>query len=327
MNRREFISIVCGAIAVPFVAHAQHGTSVPTVGILWHSGDAADEQPYFDALRQGFEDLGYVQRRNIKLEHRFPNETPDLFRKMASELVALKVNTIVTVGNNTAPYVRDATTSIPLVFLFVSDPIGLKLVDSLARPGRNATGLSNFATDLAAKRFELLRDIVPQLSRVALLFNPAEANAKRYIKEGQEAAAALGLTVLPFELKSPDQMGDVFDHMVHAGVQAVTLGPGGLLFSARDDLQRSALAHRLPTCGWSREMLAAGLLVTYGPDQVAMARHVPVLVDKILRGAKPADLPVELPTRFQLLVNQKTAAALNIGIPAAVLLRADEVIE
>ncbi len=327
MKRREFISIVGAAIAAPFTAYAQHGTSVPTVGILWHSGNAADEQPYFDALRQGFEDLGYVEGHNIKFEHRFPNETPDLFRKMASELVALKVNIIVTVGNNTAPYVRDATATIPFVFLFVSDPVGLNLVDSLARPGKNATGLSNFATDLASKRFELLRDIVPQLSRVALLFNPAEANAQTYLKEGQEAAAALGIAVLPFELKTLDDMDEVFDHMVQAGVQAVTLGPGSLLFSARGRLERSALAHRMPTCGWSRETLAAGLMVAYGPDQVAMARHLPVLVDKILHGAKPADLPVELPTRFQLLVNQKTAAALNIRIPPSVLLRADEVLE
>jgi putative tryptophan/tyrosine transport system substrate-binding protein len=246
---------------------------------------------------------------------------------MAAELVALKVDVIVTVGNITAPYAKNATTTIPIVFLFVADPVGLKLVDSLARPGGNITGLSILATDLTAKRFELLRDIVPQLSRVALLFNPAEPSAAQYLKEGQAAAGELGLTVLPFELRSLGEMDSVFDSMTTAGVQALALGPGGLLFQGRNSLQRLALARGMPTCGWSRETAAAGLLISYGPDQVEMAHHAPIFVDKILRGAKPADLPVEQPTRFQLVVNQKTAKALNISISGSFLLRADEVIE
>jgi putative tryptophan/tyrosine transport system substrate-binding protein len=200
-------------------------------------------------------------------------------------------------------------------------------VDSLARPGGNITGLSILATDLTAKRFELLRDIVPDLSRAALLFNPAEPSAQQYLKEGQAAAAALGLTVLPFELQSLDEMEGVFERMAQAGVQALSLGPGGLLFQGRNSLQKLALARGMPTCGWSRETLISGLLLSYGPDQVEMAHHVPIFVDKILHGAKPADLPVELPTRFELLINQKTAKALGVNIPGSFLVRADEVIE
>jgi putative ABC transport system substrate-binding protein len=327
IGRRQFVSALGGgAFAWPLAARAQQG-AMPTVGVLWHAGAPGEEQPYFDALMRGFKDLGYVEGRNIRFEHRFPNETPDRFREMVAELVALKVNVIMTVGNVTAPYAKSATTTIPIVFLFVADPVGMKLVDSLARPGGNITGLSILATDLTAKRFELLRDIVPQLSRVALLLNPAEPSAGQYLKEGQTAAAALGLAVLPFELRSLGEMESVFENMAQAGVQAVALGPGGLIFQGRDNLQKLALLRGMPTCGWSRETLVSGLLISYGPDQVEMAHHVPVFVDKILRGARPADLPVEQPTRFQLVVNQKTGKALNIRLPGSFLLRADEVIE
>jgi putative tryptophan/tyrosine transport system substrate-binding protein len=328
MRRREFVALLGGAAAAwPFAARAQHAAGIPTVGVLWHAGNAGEEQPYFDALVRGFKDLGYVEGRNIRFEHRFPNETPDRFRDMAAELVALKVDVIITVGNITAPYAKNATAVIPIVFLFVADPVGLKLVDSLSRPGGNITGLSILATDLIGKRFELLRDIVPQLSRVALLLNPAEPSSGQYRKEAQAAAAALGLTVLTFEMRSLGEMETVFEQMAQAGVQALTLGPGGLIFQGRTVLQKLALAHGLPTCGWSRETLVSGLLISYGPDQAEMAHHVPVYVDKILRGAKPADLPVEQPTRFQLLVNLKTAKALNISLPGSFLVRADEVIE
>ena len=328
IGRRHFVAVFGGAaVTWPLVASAQQPAAMPTVGVLWHAGNPSEEQPYFDALIRGFKDLGYVEGRNIRFEHRFPNETPDRFRDMAAELVALKADAIMTVGNITAPYAKNATTTIPIVFLFVADPVGLKLVDSLARPGGNITGLSILATDLTAKRFELLRDIVPQLSRVALLYNSAEPSAGQYLKESQTAAAALGLNVMPFELRSLDDMERVFDNMAQAGVQALALGPGGLLFQGRNSLQKLALGRGMPTCGWSRETAAAGLLISYGRDQVEMAHHAPVFVDKILRGTKPADLPVEQPTRFQLVINQKTAKALNLSIPGSFQLRADEVIE
>jgi len=300
---------------------------MPTVGVLWHAGSADEEQPYFDALIRGFKDLGYVEGHNIRFEHRFPNETPDRFREMAAELVALKVAVIVTVGNTTASYAKNATATIPIVFLFVADPVGAQLVDSLARPGGNLTGQAQLGADLTAKRFELLREVVPKLSCAALLLNPGEPTGERYLKEGQSAADTLALKVLPFELRSLNEMDSVFKRMAEVGVQAVSFGPGGLLFQGRASLQKLALAHGMPTCGWSRETLVSGFLLSYGPDQVEMAHHAPGFVDKILHGTRPADLPVEQPTRFHLVVNQKTANALNIKIPESLLLRADEVIE
>jgi putative tryptophan/tyrosine transport system substrate-binding protein len=328
IGRREFISAIGGAAVMwPLAARAQQVDRIPRVGVLWHAGSAEQEQPYFGALLEGFKDLGYVEGKNIRLEHRFPNETPERFKSMAAELVSLKVDVLVTVGNPTAPYAKDSTSTIPIVFVFVSDPVGAKLVDSLARPGGNATGLSNFATDLIAKRIELLKEIVPGLSHVGLLVNPGEPSSRQYVGEGKAAAAALALAVQIFEAHSLDELEPAFDAMVKGGVQAVTFGPGGLLFQGRAVIDRLATARHLPTCVWSRETVESGALASYGPDQVAMARHVAVYVDKILKGAKPAELPVEQPTKFQLLINLKTAKALDLTIPESFLVRADEVIE
>ena len=326
MRRRDFITALAGAALVAGPANAVQNT--PTViGVLWHAGSPGDEQPYFDALARGFRDLGYTEGQNVRFEHRFPNENPDRFRSMAKELAALKVDVIVTVGNIAAPYAKDATAEIPIVFLFVADPVGSKLVTSLARPGGNITGLTQVATDLTAKRFELLREIVPSMSRVALLLNPAEPSAQKYLREGEAAARQLDLTVLPFEFRSLDQVETVFAQMKQAKVQALAFAPGGLLFQSRDRIHTVALTYGIPTCGWSREIAVSGHLLSYGADQVEMAHHVSVLVDKILHGAKPADIAVEQPTRFQLIVNQKIAKALELKVPEAFLVRADEVIE
>ena len=327
MRRREFIGGLSGLAVWPLAGHAQQAGRIPTIGVLWHAGSPSEEQPYFDALIQGFKELGYVEGRNIRFEHRFPNETPERFRQMAAELAALNVATIVTVGNVTAQYAKQATATIPVVFVFVNDPVGTKLVNTLARPGGNVTGHSVIGIDLTAKRFELLREIVPQVSHVGLLLNPNEPSAAQYFAEGRAAASALNLTVEPFELRSLNEMESVFARMVQSGVQALALGPGGLLFQGKSDLAKMALAHRMPTCGWSRETLVSGLLLSYGPDLVQIVRQAATFVDKILRGAKPGDIPVQQPTRFQLIVNQQTAKALKINIPSSFFLRADEVIE
>jgi ABC-type uncharacterized transport system substrate-binding protein len=328
MKRREFITLLGGAAAAwPLAAHAQRAGKIPTVGVLWHAGSAEEEGPYFKALLEGFRDLGYLDGQNIKLEHRFPNEMHEQFRTMAAELVALKVDVLVTVGTASAPYARNATTTIPVVFTLVTDPVATRLVESLARPGGNVTGFSTYGAQLTGKRFQLIKEIVPGLSRVALLVNPNEQPSRLHVEEGRAAAGELGLDLRIFEVRSLDELEPAFEAMAKDGIQATILGSGSLLFQGKETIAKLALAARLPTCAWSKETLQAGALAAYGPDYPAVVRRASVYVDKILKGAKPSDLPVEQPTKFQLLINLKTAKALGLEIPAMLLARADEVIE
>jgi len=327
MRRRDFLTIVCGAIAaLPSLGRAQAGRT-PRVGVLWHAGSADEEGSYYRGLLEGFQGLGYVDGRNIILEHRFPNEMPERFRSMVAELIALKVDVLVTVGTQTAPYARDATTSIPVVFIFVPDPLGSKFVDSLARPGRNMTGLSHFGTDIVIKRLQFLSDLIPGLSRVALLVNPNTEVAPLYKRVTETAAVELRLANHTFEARSLDELRQAFDAMVKAGMQAVTINGEGLVYQQRANVAKMALERRLPLAVWSRETFEAGALMSYGADQVAMCRRGPVLVDKILKGAKPGDIPVEQPTRLEFLINRKVASALGLTVPQLLLARADEVIQ
>jgi ABC-type uncharacterized transport system substrate-binding protein len=326
MRRREFLKVIGAAAAArPLMARGQRRT--PTVGVLWHAGNAEEEKPYFEALLQGFSDLGYVEGRDIRFEHRFPNEIPDRFRSLAAEFVSLKVDVIVAWGSATGPYAKDATMTIPIVFGLIPDPVGSKLVASLAAPGGNVTGFSSFAPDLAQRRFQLLQEVVPGLSRVALLVNPNERSAPLYVNEAAHASRALGLTVQTFEVRSLEELNKAFAALETGDVQAVVPAPGGLLFQGKAIMAKLAIAHRLPICVWSRETLEVGALMSYGTDYVAIARRVAVYVDKILKGTRPADLPVEQPTKFQLLLNAKTAKSLGITFPPQLLGLADEVIE
>jgi putative tryptophan/tyrosine transport system substrate-binding protein len=328
MRRRDFIIFAGGLVpALPFASHAQDAKRIPVIGVLWHAADAEAEGPYFKALAEGFHDLGYVQGRNILFEHRFPNETPERFRAMAAELVSLKPDVLVSVGVAAAPYLKSATTTIPLVFTLVADPIGMKLVDNLARPSGNTTGLSTVGTDLAGKRFELLKEIVPGISRVALLINPNERTSLTYVSEGHGAAAKLGLGLDMFEASTQDELPPAFSAMASAGTQALLIPGGGLFFQARVTVAKLGLTHRIPIYVWSRESLEAGALLSYGPDYISIVRRASVYVDKILKGTRPSDLPVEQPTRFQLLINQKTATTLGLDVPSYLQQLADEVIE
>jgi putative tryptophan/tyrosine transport system substrate-binding protein len=340
MRRRAFIAALGGAaawpvvaraqqndlVAVPGVARAQPGGKIPRVGYLWHAGSPQEEAPYFGALLEGFARLGYVDGRNIKLEHRFPNETPERFKSMAAELVSLNVDVLMG-GAVASSYLRDATTQIPIVFMFVPDPVGMKLVQSIARPGGNITGLSNFGRDVAGKRLQLLKEIVPSLSRVALLVNSNQQTTPIFVEVTQVAADELGLVLQTFEARTFEEMEPAFDAMVKAGMQAVTAAQGGIFFQARAIIPKLAIARRLPMLAYSRETYEYGALVSYAPDQIEMCRRSAVYVDKILKGAKPGDLPVEGPTKFEFLINLKTAKALGLDVPHSLLARADEVIE
>ena len=328
MQRRAFIALLGGAAAVwPQAVLAQQTGKIPRIGVLWHARSAEEEGPYFRGLIEGLRALGYVDGRNIILEHRFPNETPDRFRSMAAELVSLNVDVLIGVGSQTAPYVKSATTTIPIIFVFSPDPIGTKLVANLARPGGNATGLTNFAADLIGKRLQFLKDAIPGLSRVALLVNPDTQVARLYIEVTQAAAAKLNLVNHVFEARVHDELEQTFDSMAQSGMQAVTINSEGMAFQHKELIAKLAVARRLPLSVWSRETLLAGALMSYGPDQVAICRRAAVFVDKILKGAHPAELPVEEPTKIEFLINLKTAKALGLSIPHSLLVNADEVIE
>jgi putative tryptophan/tyrosine transport system substrate-binding protein len=325
MRRREFITLISSAIVAPRLAHAQ-ASKVPTIGVLWHAGSADEEGDYYTGLLEGFRRLGYVDGRTIQFEHRFPNEKAELFRSMAAELVALKIDVLVTVGTQTAPYARDATDTIPVVFVFVPDPVGSGFVESLGRPGRNMTGLSHFGTDIVLKRLQFLAEMVPDLRRVALLVNPDTEVAPLYKRVTETAAADLGLENHTFEARSAGELERALDAMTQAGMQAVTINGEGLAYQHRTNIAKMAVDRRLPLGVWSRETFKAGALMSYGTDQVAMCRRAPAFVDKILKGAKPGDLPVEQPTKLDFLINLSVARTLGLTVPPTLLALTDEVI-
>jgi putative tryptophan/tyrosine transport system substrate-binding protein len=329
MRRRDFITLIGGtSVAWPLIARAQQVQKIPTVGVLWHAASAEEEAVYLSALRQGLADLGYVEGKNIILENRFPAETPERFNSLAAELVALKVDIFVAVNRLDVLAAQHANATMPVVFIYVPDPVGDKFVASLAHPGGNITGLSNFAYGLAAKRVEYLKVIVPSLSRVALLVNPNDKeNVRRNVEESQAAAEKLKLLLRPMEIRKPDDMPLAFSLMPSDKIDGVIVSQDGLFFANRQAIADLALSHRLPTITYSRETLEAGALASYGPSSIALFRRAGAYIDKILKGEKPADLPVELPTTFEFLLNRKIAETLGLTLPPTVLATADEVIE
>jgi putative tryptophan/tyrosine transport system substrate-binding protein len=328
MRRREFIALFSGAAVWSFSAHAQQRGRVPRIGVLWHAANAEQEAIYLGALEKGLTDLGYVTGRTITLEHRFPNEQPDRFASLAAELVALKVDVLIAVTPLAALAAQRATTTIPIVFILVPDPVERKLVNSLARPGGNITGLTHISIDLSAKRLELLKEAFPRATRVALLLNANDqSGTRRYISESKTAATTLGLDVQPMELRSVEDIEQVFDKIVEARLEIVAAVPDGLMFQGRNLIAQAAMTRHLPLIVFSRETLMAGGLMSYGPDLPAIFRRAATYVDKLLKGETPSDLPVEQPTKFEFLINLKTAKALGLEISPLLLSRADDVIE
>jgi len=327
MRRREVITLIAGAVATwPLTTQAQQARKLPLVGYLWHAASAEEEQPYYGAVVDGFTRLGYVEGHNIKLEHRFPDEKPDLFKSMAAELVSLKPDVLMG-GAITTSFLKEATSEIPIVFVFVPDPIGLKLVKSFAQPGGNVTGFVNFGRDLVGKRLQSLKEIVPELSRVALLVNSEQPAAHIYIEESSTAAAELGLSIQVFDVQASEALPPAFDAMLKAKMQALITASGGSLFVWKAIIAKLALDHKIPYCAFSREAFAVGALMSVGADQVQMCRDSIVYVDKILKGAKPSELPVQQPTRLQFRINLTVAKALGLGVPQSLFAVADEVIE
>jgi putative ABC transport system substrate-binding protein len=331
IRRREFISLIGGAAAtLPIAARAQQSvkaTTISRIGVLWHAGSFAEEEIYLSVVRKAFNDLGYIEGKNIELIHRFPAEKPERFRALAQQLVESKVDAIIAVTALGAQEVKRATTTIPVVFVVVPDPVGIGLVESLPRPGGNLTGLSLMAVDLSGKRLSLLKEAVPKLSRVALLVDSTEPTAQRFTNAYRAAAGTLGLSLRPIDVPTPDAIDQAFSALAQEGADGVVMAGSAMQFNERSRIGSLALTQKLPTIVGIGEMVPYGPLLSYGQDFPDFFRRAVHYVDRIIKGAKPADLPVEQPTKFKLMINLKAARALSLEIPPTLLARADEVIE
>ena len=329
IGRRGFIGALGGAAAMWSASvRAQHPPNkIPVVGVLWHAGSAEEEDVYLSVLRKAFNDLGYMEGKNIVLEHRYPAEQPDRFRTFAQELVESKPDAIIAVTSLGAAELKKLTKTIPIVFILAADPVGFGFVESLARPGGNATGLSLMTNDLSGKRLGLLKEAVPNLSRVVLLVDRTDPYKERTIKANQASADAIGISLWSAEISAPDDIEPVFSKIAQDRADGVVWGTGSLLFNQRARMGAAAIAHRLPTLVSVAEEVPSGLLMSYGQDFPDFFRRAAAYIDKILKGAKPADLPVEQPTKFKLVLNLKTAKALGLTFPQTLVVTADEVIE
>jgi len=328
MKRRQFITLLGGAAAAwPLAASAQQSTNkIPVVGVLWHAGSAEEEETYMSVLVKAFHDLGYDEGKNIHFDHRFPAENPERFRTLARELVDEKPDVIIAVMPLGAVELKKLTDTIPIVFVLAADPVGFGLVKSLSHPGGNATGPSLMTIDLSGKRLELLKEAVPHLSRVPVLSDPSDPFRGRLAKAYQTSGERLGISVWPVEIKAPDDIEPAFDRITQDGANGLVVGAGGLLFVQRSRIGASALVRKLPALSHNAEEVPPGLLISYGQDLPDFFRRAAVYTDKILKGAKPADLPVEQPTKFKLVLNLKIAKALGLTFPQSLIVSADEVI-
>ena len=322
------VGLGVGSLSTALPASAQQARKMPRVGVLWHAGSAEEEKIPLGGLVEGFKNLGYVDGENIILEHRFPNEQPERFFTLAAELVQMKVDVLIAVTRQAAVAVQSVTTTIPTVFIAVPDPVGSKIVDNLARPTGNFTGLTNMAVELVPKRMQMLKEAVPSLSRMAVLVNASNPDARRYIEVAQIAARSLGVTLQPVEIRTPEDIEPAFSMTTQNGLQGMCLTSDGLIYVEQQRLAQLAQTRSLPLIGYTREMAKwPGMLMTYGASNVALFNRAAYFVDKMLKGAKPADLAVEQPTIIELMINLKTAKALGIIISPTLLAQAHELIE
>jgi putative tryptophan/tyrosine transport system substrate-binding protein len=329
MRRREFISLLGGAAAAwPLGASAQQAAKAPRIGYL--TGNLAANPHTREAFLQGLRDLGYVEGRNLEIEYRDVEGKYERLPALAAELVALKVDVILAAGTPQPLAAKQATRTIPIVFAGAADPVGSGLVTSLARPGGNVTGLSLLSPELVGKCLEQLKQAVPGGSRVAVLWQPGgsgERTEKDALKEADVAGRALGVWLQFVEARGPADFDRAFSDMTRARAGALTVLASNMFVGERRRLVDLAAKNRLPAVYPLREFVDAGGLMSYGPDLADVFRRAATYVDKILKGAKPADLPVQQPTKFELVINLKTAKALGLRIPPVLLARADEVIE
>jgi len=324
--RRDVITLLGGAaVGWPLAARAQQDGRLWRIGLIG-SASLATQGQWVALFAQRLRELGWIEGRGLALEIRWAEGSNERAAEIAAELVRLKVDVMVPVGTPEAVATERATSAIPIVFVAVGDPLGTGLVTSLARPGGNATGLSNQMTDTSTKRLELLRNVVPNLKRLAIMGNVNNPVPAQEMDEVQSAAGTLGLAPVRFEIRQADDIAPAFEAL-KGRAEALYVATDGLTLSNRIAINTLALFTRMPAVHGNREMLEGGGLMSFGSSIPALFRRAAEIVDKILRGAKPGDIPVEQPTKFELIINMKTAKALGLAIPSSVQLQADEVVE
>jgi putative ABC transport system substrate-binding protein len=327
MRRRDVITLLGSAAALPIAVRAQPA-KVPVVGVVWHAANAQEEAPFLEPFRTTLRELGYVEGKNVTLELRFPAERPELFASMARELVERRVDVLVTVSPLAVAAAKRATSTIPIVFVIHPNPVEAGIVASLAHPGGNITGLSNLVVELGAKQIELLRDMIPGLKRIAVLVMPAFGPAgPRFFDEAAVAAARLGVEAIRHDVAMVDDLEQAFAELRRLGADAVLLSPAPIYSTERERIARIAIANRLPTVGVNEVMVRSGVFLWYGPNFQNLFREAARYVDRILKGAKPAELPVQQPTKLELVINVASAKAMGLELSPTLIARADEVIE
>jgi putative ABC transport system substrate-binding protein len=325
------LALFSAGFASPPAATAQTAGKIPRIGILSPSAPSeasrspSDLAVLFKAFREGLRDLGYVEGQNVRIESRWAEGNYARLPGLAADLVRLKVDVIVTYGTPASEAAKRATAAIPIVMAAIIDPVASGLVTSLARPGGNVTGQSMMSSDLVEKQLEILKEVVPKISRVALLHNPANPGNEPQVKHAQDAARALGVRLQLLGAKDPGEIDSAFALMT--AEQAVIVLVDATLQANRARITDLAARHHLPAVYGLSEYAEAGGLLAYGPNRLVMFRHAGLYVDKILKGAKPGDLPVEQPTKFELVINLKTARTLGLTVPPSLLGRADQIIE
>ena len=323
MKRRQFITLVGGAaVAWPLAARAQQVKKIPRIGVLWPAPSAM-----FDFMRQGLKDFGYVEGQNISFEFRWAEGKLDQLPQLAAELVRLQVDVIVTLAPQATLAAKSITQTIPIVFVAMGDPLASGVVASLARPGANLTGTTRMTSEMSAKLAELLKEAVPSLTKLAVLWNPTNSSHRPALQAADATARSLSLPVLPLEVRSPAEFDNIFAAIVRERADGVLFIADPIFFIQLKRMVDLIASNRLPAICNFIEFPKLGGLMGYAPSLPDEFRHAASHIDKILKGANPADLPVEQPTRFQLVINLKTAKTLGLEIPSTLVARADEVIE
>jgi ABC-type uncharacterized transport system substrate-binding protein len=328
MRRREFITLLGGAAAWPLTARAQQPEPMRRIGVIMlQDANDPEGQARIVAFMQGLQQLGWTDGHNVRTDTRWGATNPDTVRKYAAELAALAPDVILTSGGSTMRPLLQATRTVPIVFVNVSDPVGLGVVDSLARPGGNATGFMLYEYNMGAKWLELLKEVAPRVMRAAVLRDPTIHVGLAQVAVIRTAAPSLGVEVIPVDLRDASEIERGVAAFARSPNGGLIVTPAGLAYRHRDLIFAFAARHSLPAVYFERSFVAAGGLISYGPDFHDQYRQAASYVNRILKGERPADLPVQTPTKYQLVINLKTAKALGLEIPPTLLARADEVIE